>query len=47
MGRKIDFVDPDPEGLSRVTGFLKKNVVGLSLGVVGVLVGVAGVVGWL
>lgn len=47
VGRKVNFVDPSPEGLSKVTGFLSRNVVGLSLGVVGVVVVVAGVVGWL
>ncbi|KAI0092923.1 phospholipase B [Irpex rosettiformis] len=47
VGRKVNFVDPDPEGLGKVVGFLQKNVVGLSLGVVGVIVAVAGVIGWL
>ncbi|KAI0766492.1 phospholipase B [Irpex lacteus] len=47
VGRKIDFVDPSPEGLGRVTKFLKDNVVPLVIGLVLFCAAVAGVIGWL
>ena len=34
VGRKLQFVDPDPQGISKVEGFLTKDKVGLIIGLV-------------
>ena len=46
-GRKLEFVDPDPEGVSRVTQFLNVNKVPIILGFLGVAILIAGLIGLL
>jgi lysophospholipase len=46
-GRKFANVDPDPQGVSRVEGFLKKEKAGLIGGFVGLLALLAGLIGGL
>jgi lysophospholipase len=41
-GRKLQFVDPDPQGMSALSGFLSQSKVGLVLGLIGLLLVVAG-----
>ena len=41
-GRKLVFVDPDPQGVSALSGFLSQSKVGLILGFIGLLLVVAG-----
>ncbi|EIN11650.1 phospholipase B [Punctularia strigosozonata HHB-11173 SS5] len=46
-GRKYDFVDPDPQGVSRVKGFLGDNKGPLIGGLVGLFVFIAALIGFL
>jgi lysophospholipase len=46
-GRKLDFVDPDPQGVSAVSGFLSKGKLGIIMGFVSLTLLVAGVSGFL
>lgn len=32
VGRRLQFVDPDPQGISRVEGFLSRDKIGLIVG---------------
>jgi len=41
-GRKLDFVDPDPQGISAVSGFLSQNKVAFILSFLALLIIVAG-----
>jgi lysophospholipase len=41
-GRKLEFVDPDPQGVSAVSGFLSRSKVALILGFLALLLIVAG-----
>jgi lysophospholipase len=41
-GRKLAFVDPDPQGATAVTGFLSRSKLSLVLGFVGLFLLVAG-----
>jgi hypothetical protein len=41
-GRKLQFVNPDPEGVSALSGFLSQSKVALILGFIGLLLVVAG-----
>lgn len=42
-GRKLNFVDPDPQGLSAVSGFLTRAKLGLILGFVFLALAIAGI----
>ncbi|KAH9985800.1 phospholipase B [Russula compacta] len=46
-GRKLDFVDPDPQGISAVSGFLSKGKLAIIMGFVSLALLVAGVSGFL
>lgn len=32
VGRRLQFVDPDPQGISKVEGFLSRDKIGLIVG---------------
>lgn len=47
IGRKLNFVDPDPTGLARVLKFFKDNAVAFAVGVSVFFAVLAGVIWWL